>query len=233
MNPEEQEHLGEDNHVPSPCNSPRNSLTLSQSVKIDGKTYQVRKQRINRLLQDIEEYSSQNHSEHLEKQATLLSNMLNKMDIRHLISFADNEPDFLEIFDETKDQISDWRNEIEAHIEDLMIRASREVSERKAATQSGFKKLSYPHFNRDILNYLEFKKQWAAKVIPERKPQAIELVALRDSIPASAKAKIADVTTMDEAWRLLDLEFGDVQELRAKLKDQVRGFKIKATKDSV
>ena len=57
-------------------------------------------------------------------------------------------------------------------------------------------------------------------------------MALRDSIPASAKAKIADVTTMDKAWRLLDLEFGDVQELRAKLKDQVRGIKIKATKDS-
>ena len=36
---------------------------------------------------------------------------------------------------------------------------------------------------------------------------------------------------MNEAWRLLDLEFGDVQELRAKLKDQVQGIKIKATKD--
>ena len=46
-------------------------------------------------------------------------------------------------------------------------------------------------------------------------------MALRDSIPASAKAKIADFTMMDKAWRLLDLEFGDVQELRAKLKDQV------------
>ena len=32
------------------------------------------------------------------------------------------------------------------------------------------------------------------------------------------------VTTMDEAWRLLDLEFGDVQELRAKFKDQVGGM---------
>merc|ERR1712163_61028 len=37
---------------------------------------------------------------------------------------------------------------------------------------------------------------------------------------------------MDEAWRLLDLEFGHVQDLKATLKDQVRGIKIKATKDS-
>ena len=42
---------------------------------------------------------------------------------------------------------------------------------------------------------------------------------------------IADVTTMVEAWKLLDLEYGNLQELRAKLKDQVRGLKIKATKD--
>ena len=34
-----------------------------------------------------------------------------------------------------------------------------------------------------------------------------------------------------EAWKLLDLEYGDLQELRAKLKDQVRGIKLKATKD--
>ena len=81
MNPEEQEHPREDNNVPSPRNSPRNSFTSSKSVKIEGKTYQVSKQRINRMLQDIEENASQNHSEHLEKQATLLSNLLNKMDI--------------------------------------------------------------------------------------------------------------------------------------------------------
>ena len=83
-NPEEQDHQGEDNNVPSPRNSPRNSSTSSKTVKIEGKTYQVRKQRINKMLQDIEENASQNHSEHLEKQATLFSNLLNKMDFRHL-----------------------------------------------------------------------------------------------------------------------------------------------------
>ena len=61
----------------------------------------------------------------------------------------------------------------------------------------------------------------AAEVVPERKPPALKLVTLRDSIPATAKAKIADVTTMVKAWKLLDLEYGNLQELRAKLKDQV------------
>merc|ERR1712121_629281 len=207
MNPEEQEHPGEDNNVPSPRNSPRNSLTSSKTVKIERKTYQVRTQRINKMLQDIEENASQNHSKYLEKQAALLSNLLNKMDFRHLTAYADTEPDFLEIFGETEDQMNDWKDEIEAHIEDLIIRASREVSERKAATQSGFEKLSYPHFNGDVLNYLEFKKRWAAEVVPERKPPALELATLRDPIPILAKAKINDVSTMAEAWKILDMDY--------------------------
>ena len=36
---------------------------------------------------------------------------------------------------------------------------------------------------------------------------------------------------MIEAWKLLDLEYGDLEELRAKLQDHVRGLKIKATND--
>ena len=80
-----------------------------------------------------------------------------------------------------------------------MIRTSREISERKAAIQSGFKKLAYPLFNGDILSYLKFKKRWSAEVISERKPPVLELVALRDSIPATAKARLADFTSMNEA----------------------------------
>ena len=81
--------------------------------------------------------------------------------------------------------------------------------------------MSYPHFNGDVLNYLEFKKRWNNKVVPERKPPALELAALREVVPALAKAKIADVTTMSEAWKLLDLDYGDLQEVCAKLKEKV------------
>ena len=80
------------------------------------------------------------------------------MNIKHIISIADHEPDFLEIFGETEDQIDDWRHKTEDWIDDLIIRASKEKSKIKAATQSAFKKFAYPHFNGDVLNYLEFKK---------------------------------------------------------------------------
>merc|ERR1711867_86933 len=70
------------------------------------------------------------------------------------------------------------------------------------------------------------------EVVPERKPVALELAALREAIPVIAKAKITDVSTLSKTWKVLDMEYGDLQEIRAKLKDQVRSIKIKATGDS-
>lgn len=66
----------------------------------------------------------------------------------------------------------------------------------------------------------------------ERKPVVLELAALREAIPVIAKAKITDLFTWSKAWKVLDMEYGDVQEIREKLKDQVRSIKIKATGDS-
>ena len=106
------------------------------------------------------------------------------------------------------------------------------MAERKSATQSGFRKLAYSSFNGDILNYLEFKKRWKEDVVPERKPVTLELAALREAVPVIAKGKIIDVSTLTDAWKLIDLEYGDVQEIQAKLKDQVRSIKLKASGDS-
>ena len=44
---------------------------------------------------------------------------------------------------------------------------------------------------------------------------------MRDFVPTMAKAKIADATTMNEAWKLLDLSYGSLQEVTAKVKEQV------------
>ena len=56
----------------------------------------------------------------------------------------------------------------------------------------------------------------------------MELAALREALPAIAKAKIVAVTTMAEAWKLLDLDYGDIEEVRAKLKKEIKSIKIKA-----
>ena len=114
------------------------------------------------MLSKLEEDSSLHHSEHLKEQAALLSSMLNKINIDRIISIADHKPNFLDMLGETEDQVNDWRHATEDRITDLLIKASKEISERKAATQSSFKKLAYPHFNGDVIIYLEFKKGWAA-----------------------------------------------------------------------
>ena len=57
----------------------------------------------------------------------------------------------------------------------------------------------------------------------------MELAALRESLPATARAKIVAVTDMAEAWKLLDLDYGDIEEVRAKLKREIKFIKIKAS----
>ena len=106
------------------------------------------------------------------------------------------------------------------------------MAERKSATQSGFMKLSYPSFNSDILNYLEFKKRWKEEVVPERKPIALELPALSEAVPVITKGKLIYIFNLTNAWKLLDLKYENVQEIHTKLKDQVRSIKLKTFRDS-
>merc|ERR1712240_781439 len=157
------------------------------------------------MISDLEANPEKFHSENSENQANLLSNMLKDLNIIEIICLSDTEPDFLEIFGETEDQVSDWSITTKFKIQDMLIRAYNEVADRKASTQSGFKKLSYPSFNGDVLCYQEFRRRWDIKVIPERRPPALELAAIRESVPAIAKAKKIPCTTMGKAWKILDL----------------------------
>ena len=82
--------------------------------------------------------------------------------------------------------------------------------------------------NSDVLCYQEFKRKWQIEVVPEQRPPALELAALRESVPTIAKAKIIASTSMGKAWKLQDLDQGNLQEVRAKLKKEVQSLKIKA-----
>ena len=175
--------------TPVPTRSPMNSIESSKSVMIRGRNYQARKSRISKLISSIEADPEGIHSENLEKQTELINKMLKELDLPGIIALADTEPDFMEIFGETEDQVNDWYIDAKFRTEDLTFRAAKEVSERKAATQTGFKKPSLPSFNGDILNYQQFRRRWEVEVVPEKRPAAMELAALREALPAPAKAK--------------------------------------------
>ena len=104
--------------------------------------------------------------------------MLHKQNVDNIIDKAEEESDFLTLFVEMEDLVNDLRNATEIRIQELESRAFKEVSDRKVATQTGFKKISYASFNREVLSYQEFKKQWSLEVVSERKPAALELAAL-------------------------------------------------------
>ena len=65
-----------------------------------------------------------------------------------------------------------------------------------------------------MISYLKFKKRWKAEVVPERKPPALKLTKLREAIPAPTKAKILDVSTMTEVWKILDKDNKNLQDVK-------------------
>ena len=93
--------------IPIVPQSRRNSIDFFKCVRIWRRSYQSQKRRINKLLTELEANPYKYHSKQLEKQAALLSTMLIDLDITGIISLADNEPDFIKVFGETEDNVSD------------------------------------------------------------------------------------------------------------------------------
>ena len=72
-------------------------------------------------------------------------------------------------------------------------------------------------------------KGWKEEVVPEWKSIALELAAVREAVPVITKGKLIDISNLTDTWKFLDLEYGDAQEIRTKLKDQVRSIKLKTS----
>ena len=135
--------------------------------------------------------------------------MIENLNIETLIERLVSEPDLIDFFGETEDEINDWKLEVEDKIGTLTSQAIREVWERKRSVQTGFEKLKYLKFDRNILSYQEFRRRWRLKVVPERKPAQLELAALREALTATAKAKITEVMSIKEALCILNLHYSD------------------------
>ena len=193
------------------------------------KNFNYNKERINNKLMELEQDSKLNHTDTLKDGAVQVEKMLTSQKVDDIIAKADFEPDFFTIFGATEDDINDWRLLTEDRIYALQWKAAMEIHARKASVQSGFQKLKYPTFHGDILSYQEFKQRWEDEVTPERRPEPIELAALREALGATIQNKITEVKTLAKAWKILDIHFGDQEEVWAKLKEKILNIKLKST----
>ena len=73
-----------------------------------------------------------------------------------------------------------------------------------------FEKRKYPTFKGDILESYEFCRKWNLEVGSERKPEHLELAALKDLLPLLARNKLHEVTSLARAWEIF-------MEIRKKL----------------
>ena len=95
-------------------------------------------------------------------------------------------------------------------------------------TQSGFERKAYLKFDGNKLEYYVFKDKWLKKVHVERQHPNQELASLRDSLCKNAQNKVTDCQSLKEVWKVLDEQFGNLQELRAALKLKISQIKLKS-----
>ena len=80
------------------------------------------------------------------------------------------------------------------------------------------------------MDHFELKKWWTQKVSLEQKPEVFEVNALRDQVPLLAKNKLHEITSLIEAWNILDQLYRQSAVIRSKLKGKIQSLQLKANK---
>ena len=72
------------------------------------------------------------------------------------------------------------------------------------------------------------KKKWAIEVTQGGLPELIELNHLKAAVPSTAKDRLYEVETLEEAWTILNKIYGKEFDLRNKLKQEFLAISISA-----
>ena len=75
-------------------------------------------------------------------------------------------------------------------------------------------KIKCPTFSGKIGDYPSWKDEWQ-EIIHSRMDPQMELVKLRDNVPADSKVELKNLKSLKEAWEFLDDEYGDPERLTA------------------
>ena len=114
--------------------------------------------------------------------------------------------------------ICEWEDLVTKRISNLLYFAEEKIAIRKGFSQTGFAKRELPKFSGSVLDYPLFKKNWSIEITPNCLPQLVELNTLKGVVPLSAKDRLYEVETLQEAWHILDRIYGQHFDLRNKLK---------------
>ena len=93
-------------------------------------------------------------------------------------------------------------------------------------SQTGFVKRELPKFNRLVLDYQLFKRNWSIEVSPNCLSELVELNHLKNVVPAFSKDRIYEVNSLSDAWSIFDQIYGQTFDLRNKLKHYSLAIKI-------
>ena len=69
---------------------------------------------------------------------------------------------------------------------------------------------------------------WKIEITPNCLPQLVELNTLKGVVPSSARDRLYEVNTLQEAWGILDRIYGQHFDLRNKLKQEFLAIIISA-----
>ena len=73
-----------------------------------------------------------------------------------------------------------------------------------------------------------FKKNWEIEISPNCLPELIELNSLKGAVPSSARDRLYEINSLQEAWVILDRIYGQHFDLRNKLKQELFAISISA-----
>ena len=125
--------------------------------------------------------------------------------------------------------LSSWEDKVSKNVANVLYRAEEKITIRKGLANTGFAKRVPPEFNGSVLDFPLFKKNWAIEVNSGGLPELIELNLLKNSIPPSAKDRLYEIDTLNEAWSILQKIYDKNFDLRNRLKQEFLNIDISAT----
>ena len=96
-------------------------------------------------------------------------------------------------------ELSNWEDNISRNIANVLYQTEDEINIRKGLAESGLKKRDPHSFSGSVLDFPLFKKNWAIEVTQGGLPELIELNHLKAAVPSTAKDRLYEVETLEEA----------------------------------